>query len=624
DCAPNDPNDRTAIGDTCDDGNDDTMNDTIDDDCNCIGAPAGGGNSDSEIALSCPADLVVEAFLGEDQALVSWDLPLATTTCTTGGCAIDSLDGFDFMGVYNGNLYYVSEQPEYWLIARENCQNNGGDLVVIDDAVENRFITDAIGFNGSVLIGLNDMETEGKFRWVDGTEADYTNWEDGQPDNFMDVDRPENEDYAALHGWSNGKWADYNFYTQKHYVLEIPCASGIQSVVDLEQTTGENNGAFFPLGTTQVTYRAVDNCGTEQTCSFNVTVEGGRERCEATTNLALGQPARQSSTQSEADASRANDGNSNGVLYQNDNPLPTGSVSLTNWEQSPWWEVDLGDLYQISTINLFNRTDCCSDFLQDFYIMASAEPFVADDLNANLTRAGVVSYYQENAVGENASIGLNQSGRYVRIQLRGQGALALAEVEILGCAGNGLLVNDGASQLNFGGYLNEENVVQLYAQNYAPVGAENLVIEKADAAGDFQLLNERAENNAARQSISYQTKDEQPNEGDNFYRLKVIYQNGTFEYSPLVNVPFNPVSDFTVFPNPTSDYVDVYLKRFKNQDFNLLITNHLGIEIERFDFKNQQDRFIRLDVAPLQDGLYFITILRNGKTETRRLVVQKM
>ena len=75
-------------------------------------------------------------------------------------------------------------------------------------------------------------------------------------------------------------------------------------------------------------------------------------------NLALNKPSTQSSVVFGASAGKANDGNTNGDFL-------SGSVSATDNELNAWWEVDLGEVYNIETIDLWNRTDNRSDRLSD-------------------------------------------------------------------------------------------------------------------------------------------------------------------------------------------------------------------------------------------------------------------
>jgi hypothetical protein len=67
--------------------------------------------------------------------------------------------------------------------------------------------------------------------------------------------------------------------------------------------------------------------------------------------------ARQSSTHEGGEAVKAIDGNT-------EQDFTMGSVSHTNEEKDPWFVVDLGGEKDISTINVFNRGDCCGDRLK--------------------------------------------------------------------------------------------------------------------------------------------------------------------------------------------------------------------------------------------------------------------
>ncbi|MDE0891435.1 MAG: DUF1549 domain-containing protein, partial [Planctomycetota bacterium] len=73
-------------------------------------------------------------------------------------------------------------------------------------------------------------------------------------------------------------------------------------------------------------------------------------------NIALRGKASQSSTSSGGVAPRAIDGNSNGAHT-------AGSVTHTALQRDAWWEVELAALAPIHRIELFNRTDCCSERL---------------------------------------------------------------------------------------------------------------------------------------------------------------------------------------------------------------------------------------------------------------------
>lgn len=89
-------------------------------------------------------------------------------------------------------------------------------------------------------------------------------------------------------------------------------------------------------------------------------------------NLAFGKPARQSSDLDAcyAGAGKAVDGNTDANLKMND---AKSSVSHTGDEESPWWEVDLGAVYDIGKVVVWNRQDCCWDRLQNFVVSTSGQ-----------------------------------------------------------------------------------------------------------------------------------------------------------------------------------------------------------------------------------------------------------
>jgi len=82
-----------------------------------------------------------------------------------------------------------------------------------------------------------------------------------------------------------------------------------------------------------------------------------------TFNLALGKQASQSSQISNGDASNA----INGILPQDSRltKTETGSITYTDIENDPWWEVNLEREYSISHVVLYKNTDTIYAFMDD-------------------------------------------------------------------------------------------------------------------------------------------------------------------------------------------------------------------------------------------------------------------
>ena len=146
--------------------------------------------------------------------------------------------------------------------------------------------------------------------------------------------------------------------------------------------------------------------------------------CSISSNLALGKNTSQSSTTFNGFSYRAVDGRTNGIYT-------AGTTTHTANELEPWWEVDLGGIYGISEIDIWNRTDvCCSHRLSNFYILVSDVPFTSNVISDNLVDPNVKAFFQGTLAGSPSTFPIEVTGRYVRVQLQGLNVLSITEVEV--------------------------------------------------------------------------------------------------------------------------------------------------------------------------------------------------
>lgn len=112
-------------------------------------------------------------------------------------------------------------------------------------------------------------------------------------------------------------------------------------------------------------------------------------------DLSSGKAVSQSSTldgsSHAAAAAHAIDGNTDGDWRSN-------SITHTNVDSKAWWQVDLGAPETVTSVEIWNRTDCCGDRLGDYWVFVSDSPFSPSDTPASLsTRPDVVANHQQNA-----------------------------------------------------------------------------------------------------------------------------------------------------------------------------------------------------------------------------------
>ena len=168
-------------------------------------------------------------------------------------------------------------------------------------------------------------------------------------------------------------------------------------------------------------------------------------------NVALGKRVTQSSTAFGGDASRAVDGKTDGDFGHQ-------SVTHTNFQSKPWWQVDLDKEETIRQINIFNRTDTAQERLSNFHVI------LLDSFGNEIERKRISAL-----TNTAAQLAIDyKKARFVRIELEGHNALSLAEVQVLRAENIAWKKQASQSSTAYGGDANralDGNTNSTYSQN---------------------------------------------------------------------------------------------------------------------------------------------------------------
>ncbi|MFT6098430.1 MAG: hypothetical protein ACJAYF_000966 [Arenicella sp.] len=136
------------------------------------------------------------------------------------------------------------------------------------------------------------------------------------------------------------------------------------------------------------------------------------------------------SNESQFGSQRAYDGDKDGVWS-------TG-LTTTNSGTGAYWQGDLGSSKDVHSVTIYNRTNCCTERLKDFYILVSDQSMAG----LSLAQARNIATTELRADGEVPSSAVENSrnyylpegttGRYISIQFDKSDYLTLAEVEVFG------------------------------------------------------------------------------------------------------------------------------------------------------------------------------------------------
>ncbi|MFZ1706132.1 MAG: T9SS type A sorting domain-containing protein [Saprospiraceae bacterium] len=198
-------------------------------------------------------------------------------------CALPELPGFHYMGEFgtgaDKKYHYLSKHTASPEVAFKMAKALGGNVVTIDSPAKDAWLwTRFIELVNPVfpdwidmIIGLNDLDGDGKYTWQSGSTATYRNYGLGLPV----------VPYVVKYHDSDGKWFGYSPAFQAKYVIEIsdPCSWSSYAHFCCSDIPNDQMVAFRTIDEAgnyndcMVSVRVQDKIGPSITCPVDMTVD---------------------------------------------------------------------------------------------------------------------------------------------------------------------------------------------------------------------------------------------------------------------------------------------------------------------------------------------------------------
>lgn len=142
-------------------------------------------------------------------------------------------------------------------------------------------------------------------------------------------------------------------------------------------------------------------------------------------------------------------------------------------------------------------------------------------------------------------------------------------------------------------------------------------VQRGTDGSEFRTIGEvQGQGNTAKES-AYSYTDRNFLNTQNYYRLKMVDLDGSFEYSPVILLKSNPKDGISIYPNPAKDIIRIQLNMFP--DNNVFYTL-MSIDGQKVMEGNINEQNYNLDIHSLNKGIYILNVSGDGSNETIKLV----
>jgi len=127
----------------------------------------------------------------------------------------------------------------------------------------------------------------------------------------------------------------------------------------------------------------------------------------------------------------------------------------------------------------------------------------------------------------------------------------------------------------------ETDRVYLKWETESESNASHFEVERSLDGSHFEKINSVNSKGGYGTAAQYFVKDNSPYYGLNYYRLKMVDNDGTYEYSrvEVINLNKDTLSPLQVYPNPVNEVLNINVAEWLDQEVMIEIFNINGAKI---------------------------------------------
>ncbi|MBS1934526.1 MAG: T9SS type A sorting domain-containing protein [Bacteroidetes bacterium] len=148
------------------------------------------------------------------------------------------------------------------------------------------------------------------------------------------------------------------------------------------------------------------------------------------------------------------------------------------------------------------------------------------------------------------------------------------------------------------------------------------VLRSANGA-EWSMLATVQANGSTSGTSDYSYIDQQPVLGSNSYRLRIASTDGTFMYSAIKVINNSSVQSLTVFPNPTKDFINVYMGSAITSELTMRLVNISG-QLLKTQKIAAGSNIVSIPVNNFSSGVYVLQFTdQSGSSKTIKILIAR-
>ncbi len=191
-----------------------------------------------------------------------------------------------------------------------------------------------------------------------------------------------------------------------------------------------------------------------------------------------------------------------------------------------------------------------------------------------------------------------------------------AEMHVTGFSGGGGGGGGGGLPVDLIAFDGERNgrQIDLMWTTASESNTSHFEVEKGAGSLRFEQIGKKEAAGESSTEIAYSFVDTEPVAGSNYYRLRMVDLDGSFEYSNVIEVAFNikkAIEILALRPVPVKNTLNVDFTSNRNATTNVIVVDALGRQVFHQEIQAQAGaNNLQIDMNDFSNGVYFLQIVR--------------